>query len=237
MQSDNIEAKERILHASIQLFSDKGFDATSVTEIAQSADVTKPLIYYYFKSKEEILDSLVHSLLDKITSMTMDFVHANIVQMIQAGRLDIEPDRLSFASEEDISYFLENGYKYFEKVLHFALENRAIIRILMFESLKNSKNHNELFHLMSLTTENDENPLFKTISQADSDFSYSADMVMFKFFYTFFPLVNFAVYYDDYKTVSGQSDEELRASFLRTFKIISSSLISEKDILLCNKNV
>jgi len=88
-----------------------------------------------------------------------------------------------------------------------------------------------------LTTENDENPLFKTISQADSDFSYSADMVMFKFFYTIFPLVNFAVYYDDYKTVSGQSDEELRASFLRTFKIISSSLISEKDILLRNKNV
>jgi hypothetical protein len=62
-------------------------------------------------------------------------------------------------------------------------------------------------------------------------------MVMFKFIYTTFPLVNFAVYYDDYKTVSGQDDEELCASFLRTFKIISSSLISEKDILLRNKNV
>jgi len=84
MDNDNKEAKERILHAAIQLFSKKGFDATSVTEIAQSADVTKALIYYYFKSKEEILDSLVHSLLDSITSMTMDFVHANIVEMIQA---------------------------------------------------------------------------------------------------------------------------------------------------------
>ena len=236
MNNDTIEAKERILHASVQLFSEKGFDATSVTEIAKSADVTKALIYYYFKSKEEILDSLVHSLFDRVTSMTMDFIHANIVQMIQAGRLDIEPDRLIFASEEDTSYFLENGYKYFEEVLDFALKNRATIRILMFESLKSSKNHNELFHLMSLTMENEENPLFKTISQADSDFNYSADMVMFKFFYTIFPLVNFAVYYDDYKTASGQSDEELRASFLGTFKIISSSLISGKDILLRNKN-
>jgi len=236
MNNDTIEAKERILHASVQLFSEKGFDATSVTEIAKSADVTKALIYYYFKSKEEILDSLVHSLFDRVTSMTMDFIHANIVQMIQAGRLDIEPDRLIFASEEDTSYFLENGYKYFEKVLDFALENRAIIRIMLLESIKSSKNHNELFHLMSLTMENEENPLFKTISQADSDFNYSADMVMFKFFYTIFPLVNFAVYYDDYKTASGQSDEELRASFLGTFKIISSSLISGKDILLRNKN-
>lgn len=48
MNNDTIEAKERILHASIQLFSEKGFDATSVTEIAKSADVTKALIYYYF---------------------------------------------------------------------------------------------------------------------------------------------------------------------------------------------
>ncbi len=84
MNNDTIEAKERILHASIQLFSEKGFDATSVTEIAKSADVTKALIYYYFKSKEEILDSLVHSLFDRVTSMTMDFIHAYIVQMIQA---------------------------------------------------------------------------------------------------------------------------------------------------------
>lgn len=232
MNNDNPEAKERILRASIELFSKKGFDATSVTEIAQSAEVTKALIYYYFRSKEEIMDSLVQSLLDKITSMTMDFVHANIVQMIQAGRLDIEKDRLTFATQEDISFFLENGYRYFEKVLDFALDNRAIIRILMFESLKNSENHNELFRLMSFTTDNSDNPLLKTISEADSDFSYSADMVMFKFFYTIFPLVNFAVYYDDYKTVSGQSDGELRSSFLRTFRTITSSLISERGITL-----
>lgn len=102
----------------------------------------------------------------------------------------------------------------------------------MFESLKNSKNHNELFRLMSFATDSDDNPLLKTISEADSDFTYSADMVMFKFFYTIFPLVNFAVYYDDYKTVSGQSDGELRSSFLRTFKTISSSLISERGIIL-----
>lgn len=59
---------------------------------------------------------------------------------------------------------------------------------------------------------------------------------MFKFFYTIFPLVNFAAYYDDYKTVSGQNDEELRTSFLRTFKTISSSLISDRGILLRYKN-
>ncbi len=50
MNNDNPEAKERILRASIKLFSKKGFDATSVTEIAQSAEVTKALIYYLISS-------------------------------------------------------------------------------------------------------------------------------------------------------------------------------------------
>ncbi len=235
MDKDNIEAKERIISASIQLFSEKGFDATSVTEIAKAADVTKALIYYYFTSKEEILNSLVQSLQERVTSITMDFIHANIVQMIKDGRLDIKPDRLSFSSEEDTSFFLQNGYTYFDKVLDFALENRATIRILMFESLKNSKNRNELFHLMNLTTKSEDNEFFQTISQADNDFNYTPDMVMFKFFYTTFPLINFSVYYDDYKMASGQTDEELRSTFLQTFKIISSSLISGKDILLRNK--
>jgi AcrR family transcriptional regulator len=236
MGNENIEAKERILRASIELFSKKGFDATSVAEIARTADVTKALIYYYFESKEKILDSLVHSLVDSVTSITMDFIHANIAQMIKDGRLDIEDGRLYFSTKEDISYFLDNGYKYFEEVVNFALENRAIIRILMSESLKNGKNRNGLFHLMSLVTGNEGNLLFKTISQEGKDFSYSADMIMFKFFYTIFPLINFAAYYDDYKMVSGQKDEELRASFFRTFKIISSFLISENYILVRDKN-
>ncbi len=56
--TNTIEAKERIINASIELFSKKGFDAASVNEIAEQANVTKALIYYYFKSKEEILDYL-----------------------------------------------------------------------------------------------------------------------------------------------------------------------------------
>jgi len=230
--SNDVDAKDRILRASTKLFSEKGYDATSVTEIAQSADVTKALIYYYFKGKADILDALVQELHHRMKSITLDFVHANIVKMIEAGRLDITPDRLCFTNEDDISFFLKNGYRYFEEVLDFTLENRTTIRILMFESLKNSKNRNELFHFMSLTAEDDENPIIKTISQADKDFDYSSDLAMFEFFYAIFPLVNFAVYYDDYKMTTGQSDEELRASFLQTFKIMSSSLISGKDIYL-----
>jgi AcrR family transcriptional regulator len=54
--------RERLLNVAIQLFAQKGFESTSVREIASAAEVTKPTLYYYFKSKEglylELLDHL-----------------------------------------------------------------------------------------------------------------------------------------------------------------------------------
>lgn len=45
-------ARERLLKAAIRLFTQKGYAATSVREIVEEAGVTKPVLYYHFKSKE-----------------------------------------------------------------------------------------------------------------------------------------------------------------------------------------
>jgi len=235
--TETIEAKERIINASIHLFSQKGFDAASVNEIAEQANVTKALIYYYFKSKEEILDYLVRSLLDNITSLAMDFIHTNIVQMISEGRLDILPDRLHFINEDARRHFSQNIDVYLNDMIDYALENKAVIRILILESLKSSKHHNDLFKIMRLITSSNDNIIFKTISEADKDFNYSVDMVFFQFFFISIPLFNFAAYYDDYKALSDISDEEMRSSFLRSFRLIAGSLVSGSDIFLAKSGM
>lgn len=43
---------EQILQSAVKLFSRKGYDATSTREIMEAAGVTKPMLYYYFGSKE-----------------------------------------------------------------------------------------------------------------------------------------------------------------------------------------
>lgn len=48
----NGDAKGRVLAAAVELFASKGFDATSVREVAEAARVTKPTLYYYFGSKD-----------------------------------------------------------------------------------------------------------------------------------------------------------------------------------------
>jgi len=232
---ENAESKERILDASIKLFSEKGFDATRVNEIAEAANVNKALIYYYFKSKEDILDYLMNSLFNSVTSIAIDFVHENVVQMVQDGRLDIERDRLHFVDEEAVEFFMKNADNYYEKIVDYVIEHRHIMRILMLESLKNSKHHYDLFRLLDLTNENENNPIYKTIWDADKDFNYSEDMILFKFFFSLMPCINFAVYYEDYKKRSSLSDQELRRSFLRSLKFIAASMISGSDILMMDK--
>jgi len=48
------DARERLLSASLDLFTTKGFASTSVREIVAAAGVTKPVLYYYFGNKEGI---------------------------------------------------------------------------------------------------------------------------------------------------------------------------------------
>ncbi|WP_010275612.1 TetR/AcrR family transcriptional regulator [Paenibacillus senegalensis] len=49
---------EKIIEAAGRLFLEKGFDKTSMLEIAQAADISKGAIYHHFASKEEIIDAV-----------------------------------------------------------------------------------------------------------------------------------------------------------------------------------
>jgi AcrR family transcriptional regulator len=53
-----VSTRERILNVALDLFTDQGFDGTSMREIAGRLRITKPSIYYHFASKEEILLAL-----------------------------------------------------------------------------------------------------------------------------------------------------------------------------------
>ncbi|MGE5107743.1 MAG: TetR/AcrR family transcriptional regulator [Sphingobacteriales bacterium] len=53
------DKKIQILTAAEELFSEQGFDGTSVRDIAQKAGVNLAMISYYFGSKEKLLTALV----------------------------------------------------------------------------------------------------------------------------------------------------------------------------------
>ncbi len=50
--------REKILDVALDLFTNQGFDGTSMREIAERLLISKPAIYYHFASKEDILMAL-----------------------------------------------------------------------------------------------------------------------------------------------------------------------------------
>ena len=53
------DTRARLRELSLQLFAEQGYEKTSLREIAEHLGVTKAALYYYFKSKEDIVRSLV----------------------------------------------------------------------------------------------------------------------------------------------------------------------------------
>lgn len=56
---DPEDRRNEILDAAGELFEKKGYDKTTVNDILDKIGIAKGTFYYYFKSKEEVMDSIV----------------------------------------------------------------------------------------------------------------------------------------------------------------------------------
>ncbi|MEO1171444.1 MAG: helix-turn-helix domain-containing protein [Myxococcota bacterium] len=64
LKGDN--ARDRILDAARSAFAAKGFSAATVREIAESAAVAKPMVFYYFNSKDSLFESVVGDAIETV---------------------------------------------------------------------------------------------------------------------------------------------------------------------------
>jgi AcrR family transcriptional regulator len=67
------DTRDRILAVASELFTEQGYEGTSLREIADRLDITKAALYYHFRSKDELLqallepfDVLVEEMLDRL---------------------------------------------------------------------------------------------------------------------------------------------------------------------------
>ena len=70
MKSKENNTKEKILVEALKLFAQSGYMGTSMNDIAEKLGVTKAALYKHYKSKQEILDSIV----EKMNQMDMERV-------------------------------------------------------------------------------------------------------------------------------------------------------------------
>ncbi len=56
------DTRERIQQVALELFAERGYDQTSLREVAERLDITRPALYYHFKTKDAILASVFDDL-------------------------------------------------------------------------------------------------------------------------------------------------------------------------------
>jgi AcrR family transcriptional regulator len=83
-QRRSVETRERLFHAAVRLFAEKGFAETTVEDITNAADVGKGTFFNYFPSKEHILIAFSDMQLGKLASF------------VEAARNGNEPMRSFF---------------------------------------------------------------------------------------------------------------------------------------------
>jgi AcrR family transcriptional regulator len=101
------ERKEQILNAALKIFARKGIGSTKVSDIASAASVSHGLVYQYFKSKEEIFETLVENAIE-LTRQAAEMISKIPVSPINRIKIyfesfiqDLEKQRL----EGDYPYY------------------------------------------------------------------------------------------------------------------------------------
>ena len=98
--SKSVRTRERILDAAAEVLSRKGYAGTRLTDVAEAAGVQAPAIYYYFASRDDLVEEVMWTGAHR--------VRAHLEEVLAALPADTEPrDRLLVAVEAHLRYELQ----------------------------------------------------------------------------------------------------------------------------------
>lgn len=120
-----MNAKERILKVAVKIFAEKSFEGSRIDEIAKEAKVPKSLIYYHFKSKDEILQVLVENFIKEYMSL------------IEGSTMESHQEKAQMLGERMKQVYYEFGQR-----------NADLVRVILIDSLKKSKEKPVLFQVV-----------------------------------------------------------------------------------------
>ncbi len=119
--------KQEILNTALELFSVQGYEATSISQIADAVGIRKASIYSHFASKQDILESLMTQVLEQYNKHSI-FIHADW-------------DNAAFAeakqnlSAEEVEQLVFTQIRY---ILHDSLVSKAR-KMLTIEQFRNTQ--------------------------------------------------------------------------------------------------
>lgn len=101
--------KQEILDAALNLFSVQGYEATSISQIADAVGIRKASMYSHFGSKQEILDALVRDVLEQYNNHSI-FARANWADPVYTkDKCDLTPEEVVQMVVGQVLYILHDS--------------------------------------------------------------------------------------------------------------------------------
>lgn len=135
----------QILQVAESLFAEKGFDGTSIREIAKKAQINIAMVSYYFGSKEKLLESLIFFRTSDLKMQLENLFSENLSPMQKIEKL----------IELYITRLNKNRYMY--QILHFEFSSKK--RVMDFKVFTDMKKQN-LISLKKIISEGQEQGVF-----------------------------------------------------------------------------
>jgi AcrR family transcriptional regulator len=82
------DRKAQIKGVALEIISEEGFQNTSISKIAQRAQISKGLLYNYFSSKEEMILEIIYDGMEKLSTI-------------------FDPDKDGVLTDEEVKYFID----------------------------------------------------------------------------------------------------------------------------------
>lgn len=116
--------RREILVTARELFISKGYDQTSVNDILKVVDIAKGTFYYYFTSKEEVLEAIILDIVEEGAKRAEMVLEDKSIPLVNRIMIAVMAQAPQFEGSEEIS-----------KELH-KVENAKLERLYLREMLK-----------------------------------------------------------------------------------------------------
>lgn len=100
--------RREILVAARELFVKKGYDQTSVNDILKIVDIAKGTFYYYFASKEEVLEAIILDIVEEGAKKAEKIIKDKSIPLVNRIMMAIMAQAPEFEGSDEIKEELHN---------------------------------------------------------------------------------------------------------------------------------
>jgi AcrR family transcriptional regulator len=188
MRTGGEETKKKILAVAEELFSEKGFDGTSV-------GINKGLIYYHFKNKNDIMISLFLNVIEELS----EYLEKNSTRSGGSS--------LSIDTKEKI-----------RQEIRFLEKRKRILSVIVMEALKSEDKENFLLKCAQMHLNHEIEEIGGMERPMATGFSDEHEFLVYEFFTGFVPIIFFVVMKEKWCRFYGCDGDRLLDQFLDSFE-------------------